>query len=67
MKADGDKEMREHMRNNRGGYRRNVQMRRNATDQYEEGYRQGYKAGYEDGSEDENETMMENHRGRYGR
>ena len=56
--------MRENMRQQmRGGYRRNMPMRRNATDQYKEGYEEGYRHGWQD-AEDENETMMNNRRGR---
>ena len=59
-----DKEMRENMRQQmRGGYRRNMPMRRNTTDQYEEGYRNGYTHGWQD-AEDESDTMMNNRRGR---
>ena len=64
---DDDKELRENMRQQmRGGYRRNLPMRRNATDQYEEGYRNGYKHGYNDGAEDESAgmTVTENSRRR---
>ena len=59
-----DNEMRENMRQQmRGGNRRNMPMRRNATDQYKEGYEEGYRHGWQD-SEDEGETMMDNRRGR---
>ena len=63
---DDNEQMRENMRQQmRGVYRRNVPMRRNATDQYKEGYEEGYRHGWQD-AEDESAgmTVTENSRRR---